>query len=99
LGIVDVIDFTAQYLPMYRAGFIYNLTMPKPVKEEQFDRIINGDAVGHFAKLARVETGGSVYGLVALLAFKHIISNSPSICVSFNTLGKRTDRLVKDHAI
>lgn len=63
---------------MYRAGFIYNLTIMKPVKNERFDRFINGDAVKHFAKLARVETGGSVYGLVTLLTFKHIISNLPS---------------------
>lgn len=43
---------------MYLAGFIYNLTIPKPVKNEIFDRIINEDAVRHFATLARVETGG-----------------------------------------
>jgi hypothetical protein len=47
-----------QYLPMYRSGFIYNLTIPKPVKNEQFDRVINGDAVRHFVTLAHVETGG-----------------------------------------
>jgi hypothetical protein len=91
---------------MYRAGFIYNLTMPKPVKKEQFDRIINGDAVRHFVKLARVEAGGSVYGLVTLLTFKNIIFihhrwflNLVKERINFNTLGKRTDRLVKDHAI
>jgi hypothetical protein len=43
---------------MYRAGLIYNLTILKPMKNEQFDRFINGDTVKHFATLARVETGG-----------------------------------------
>jgi hypothetical protein len=75
---------------MYRAGFIYNLTMPKPGKSEQFDRIINGDAVRHFVKPARVETGGSVYGPVTLLTFKHIISNSPSVVPKS---GQRVDQL------
>jgi hypothetical protein len=58
LRIVDVIDFITQYLPVYRAGFIHNLKILKPVKNEQYDRVINGDAVKHFATLARVETGG-----------------------------------------
>ena len=43
---------------MYLAGFIYNLTIPKPVRDELFDKIINGDVVRYFAMLACVETGG-----------------------------------------
>lgn len=43
---------------MYLAGFIYNLTIPNPVRDKLFNRIINGDVVRYFATLARVETGG-----------------------------------------
>jgi hypothetical protein len=43
---------------MYLAGFIYNLTIPKLVKNEIFDRVIDGNSVRYFATLARVETRG-----------------------------------------
>lgn len=67
---------------MYLAGFIYNLTIPNPVRDKVFDRIVNGDMVRYFATLARVETGaigGSVHGLFKFLTFKLTISNSSSI--------------------
>lgn len=76
--------FTAQDIPTYRAGFIYNRTILKVVKYQQSDRIINGDAVRHFATFAHVETeeaaGGSICGLSTFLrTCKFTISNPPSM--------------------